>query len=150
MTNSLLATTTPQPTRATYPPLHVQNSTTISASHHLSPPRRRVDEIGDCRNSVHSVPTGNDEISRSITYPQGKGVLNVTVGGGPVGVPLPIGDTSDRTGPFRSLLSEACGAAHAPSLSAGLFPDLCSVRRHEIRQPPAPSESESPGVPQPR
>ena len=43
-------------------PLHVHKSTTESDSHHLSPPKRRANEIGDCRNSVHSVPTGNDEI----------------------------------------------------------------------------------------
>jgi hypothetical protein len=92
------------------PSSHQHKHITNSDSHHLPPPKRRAEEIGDCRIFQFTLfPPG---MMRSST--PSRGYSNVTVGGGPVGVPLPIGGTSailglSMTGPYPHSLVKRRG-----------------------------------------
>ena len=69
--------------------------TTESDSHYLSSPKWRAYEIGACRFFHFTLFSLG--MMRSST-PNMRGYMNVTVGGGPVGVSLPIGDPSATLG----------------------------------------------------
>jgi hypothetical protein len=103
-----------------HPSSHAHKHITKSDSYHLPPPKRRDAEIGDCQRLQFTLfPVG---MIRSIT-PSCGGTINVTVGGGPVGVPLPIGGTSailglSMTGLYSHSLVKRRGEEEVPRVTA--------------------------------
>jgi hypothetical protein len=117
---------------------HAHKHITKSESFHLPPPKRRDAKIGDCRRFQFTLfPLG---MMTSIT-PSMRGYINVTVRGGPVGVPLPIGGTSailglSMTGLHpHSLVKRRGGEKEFPGVTArSRLSIVAGGRRQRIQQ----------------